>query len=329
MLFSVEHYIKMAEPITSFLLQNEFNVSSATLRNELNSLEAMGYLEQIHTSGGRIPTSKAYKFYVENILESGKLNVDTLERVRGEIENKSVGLISTLSALARRLNKYTSCPTILISRHLEDLEIEKVQIIPLMQKDALLLIETKAGVVDENINLSYGIDASSCLDASTFITERFKGKTIGYLIDNIADVTLKAGVKIAEFKNLIDEVTKSLSKVIETKLKVTNENTAKLLKNRTANEYKDTENILSFIENDDEVLLEFADNNEVEVKIGEENSSEKLKGGMVITAPIVIGGVSIGSLSLVGPKRVDYKNLATALKLIVSEVEKLGDDNEK
>ena len=50
---------------------------------------------------------------------------------------------------------------------------------------------------------------------------------------------------------------------------------------------------------------------------------------MVITAPIVIGGVSIGSLSLVGPKRVDYKNLATALKLIVSEVEKLGDDNEK
>lgn len=327
LLYAVDEYIKRPQPITSASLSVKFNdISTATLRNELNALEQMGYLQQLHTSGGRIPTSLAYRCYVNEILSTNKnkLNTTSLQRVKDNYEVKSVNLISTLSSLAKRLSKVTNCPTILVQHGIENLTIVDIKIIPLIQKDALLLVETTAGVIDDNLNLDPNIESDACRDASSYLTEHFKGQTIKYMVDNVAEVCLKAGAQMFEFKTLIDSVTTALQNVVKTKLDISSENTSKMLNNITSSEFDEAKDVLSFLEDGEDVISAVTDSNELNFVIGDENENDKLKGGMMVSAPIVIDGVSIASLALVGPKRVDYGSLAAALKFIINEAENLN-----
>ena len=227
-LFAVDNYIKSAQPITSGMLNQHFSdISSATLRNELNALESMGYFKQLHTSGGRVPTSLAYKEYVNNIIQTDKLNYKNISEVISSYENRSVSLISTLSSLAKRLSKATNCPAVLVQHGLKNLIIQNFQIIPLINKDALLLVETNAGIIDDNMSLDPNIDRASCEEASKYLTTHFKGKTIEFMIDHINDAVLKAGAQMAEFKSLITGVADVLMAVIKTKCDVASENPTK------------------------------------------------------------------------------------------------------
>ena len=326
MLYAVDEFIKTAQPITSGQLNQYFkDISSATIRNELNALESMGYLKQLHTSGGRVPTGLAYKEYVNSLLENNKLNYNSIKKVISSYEDKSVSLISTLSTLAKRLSKVTNCPTVLVQHGLKNLIITNIQIIPLIQKDALLLVETNAGIIDDNISLDPNIDRSSCLEASEYLTKYFKDKTIGYMIDNINDICLKAGSQIFEFRNLIDSVASALIEVIKTKCDVSNENPTKMLDGLSKGEIDETKSVFEFLEDADSVIDVVKSNTEdLNFTIGEEDAESKLKGGMMMSAPIVINGVPIASLALVGPKRIDYANVAAALKFIVNQI-----DNDK
>ncbi len=326
---AVDEYIKTAQPITSGALNLYFkDISSATIRNELNALESMGYFKQLHTSGGRVPTAFAYKEYVNSLLEGDKLDYKSIEKVINQYEDKSVSLISTLTTLAKRLSKATNCPTVLVQHGLQNLTIQNIQIVPLIQKDALLLVETNAGIIDDNISLDPNIDRPACIEASDYLTKHFKGQTIGYMIENMNDVCLKAGAQIIQFKELIESVANSLISVIKTRCDVSNENPTKLLDNINKNEYDDAKSVFEFLEDQDNVIdVVKAENNELNFTIGDDTS--KLKGGMMMSAPIVINGVSIASLALVGPKRIDYANVAAALKFIVNQIDNLkGGNNE-
>lgn len=324
LLYAVDEYIRKPQPITSAGLSVKFSdISTATLRNELNALEQMGYLQQLHTSGGRVPTSLAYRCYVNDVLSSNKIDVESLQHIKDNYEVKSVNLISMLSSLAKRLSRVTNCPTVLVQHGIENLTILDIKIIPLIQKDALLLVETVAGVIDDNLTLSPDISRDACEDASLYLTEHFKGKTIKYMVDNIAEVCLTAGAQMFEFRTLIASVTEALQNVVKTKLDISSTNTSKLLDNITSTEYDEAKDVLSFLEDGEEVINTITDSEELSFVIGEESDNDKLRGGMVMSAPIVIGGVSIASLAVVGPKRVDYRSLATALKFIVNQAENI------
>lgn len=324
-LVAVDDFIKTAQPITSGSLNEHFtDISSATLRNELNALESMGYFRQLHTSGGRVPTSLAYKEYVNSLLESDKLDYNSIKKVLSTYEDRSVSLISTLTTLAKRLSRVTSCPTVLVQHGLQNLTITNIQIIPLIQKDALLLVETNAGIIDDNIALDPNIDRSACVEASDYLTKHFKDKTIEYMIENINDVCLKAGAQIIQFRDLIDSVADALINVIQTKCDVANENPTKLLEGLNKNEIDDAKSVFEFLEDADNVIdVVKTDSNELNFAIGDDKEQSKLKGGMVMSAPIVINGVPIASLALVGPKRIDYANVAAALKFIVNQIDNI------
>lgn len=318
---AVDDYIHTAQPITSGGLNAYFtDISSATLRNELNALESMGYFRQLHTSGGRVPTDLAYREYVNAILENDKLNYKSIKKVLNSYEDRSISLISTLSTLAKRLSRATNYPAVLVQHGLKNLTIVNIQIIPLIKKDALLLIETNAGIIDDNIALDPNIDRDACVEASDYLTKHFKDKTIGYMVDNINDVCLKAGAQMIQFKSLIDSVADALIAVIKTKCDVSNENPTKMLDGMSKSEFDDAKNVFEFLEDADNVIdVVKTDTNDLNFTIGGEES--KLKGGMMMSAPIVVNGVPIASLALVGPKRIDYANVAAALKFIVSQID--------
>ncbi len=327
---AVDDFIKTGQPITSASVNLHFKeLSSATLRNELNALESMGYFKQLHTSGGRVPTNLAYVEYVNSILSSEKLNKKAIKNVVEDYTNKSVSLISALSSLAKRLSKVTNCPAVLVQHGFKNLTIQNIQIIPLVSKDALLLVETEAGVIDDNLALDGNVERKTCLDASDYLTKHFKGATIEYMLDNLNDVCLKASAQVLQFKGLIDGVASALVKAIETKCDVANENPSKMFDGLNKWEMDDAKTLFGILEEKDSMIDLVKDENHLQYTIGDETDN-KLKGGMMMSAPILINGVPIASLALVGPKRIDYLTLATALKFMVSQIDTLkGGDFEE
>lgn len=326
-LAAVDDYIKNAQPITSASINVHFkNLSSATLRNELNALESMGYFKQLHTSGGRIPTGLAYKEYVNTIIKSNKFNYKSLKSVLNNYDEHSVSLLSTLSSLAKRLSRATNCPTVLVQHGLKNLTIQNIQIVPLINKDALLLVETEAGVIDDSLSLDGNIGRSACEEASTFLTQRFKDKTISYMLDNINDVCLNAGAQMIGFKRLITSVADALVQLSKTRCDVSNENPTKLFEGLNKYEMEDALTVYEFLQDTDKMIDMVKDEGDIQFTVGEDDG--KLKGGMMMSAPIVINGVPIASLALIGPRRIDYSSVAAALKFMVNQIDNLkGDSN--
>lgn len=320
LMIAVDDYIRTAQPITSARVQVHFpNLSTATLRNELNALDSMGYFKQLHTSSGRVPTDDAYKQYVNEILAKNDLDFSKLAQVQEGYETKSKSLMTTLTLLAKKLSSVTNYPTVLMQYGFENLEIVNIQIIPLMAKDALLLIETQSGIIDDNIALG-DIDRRACQDASEYLTQHFAGHTIKFMVDNMKEMALRAGSQMLAFNALIDSVIKAVKKVVAKKVDVSASHPAKMLSNITQDEYDDAREIMDFLSDGERVMSALdTQSSDVNCRVGEDD----LKHGMMLTAPITINGVTIASLSLVGPKRVDYAMLASALKFIVSQADDL------
>ena len=187
LLNAVGNYIDNAMPITSGSVQNSaFNsLSSATLRNELNALEEMGYLKQLHTSGGRIPTSKGYKFYVDCLLASRKFDSDVVDSIKNKFEMRSNFILDVVDGLAKNVSEVLKLPTFISMQNYDSLSIKGINIIPLITGQALVLVQTDAGIVNNTINLSDEVTEDNCKDASKFLSLNLCNKKIKHILENI------------------------------------------------------------------------------------------------------------------------------------------------
>ena len=325
---AVEDYIQFATPITSGSVHEKYiqDISPATLRNELSALEAMGYLKQLHTSSGRVPTSKAYRLYVNELMKSTKFGKKELETVRELLSKRTAYLTDVISQVAGVISQATNYPAVVVLNGYDNLPIESIKIIPLIDKSALLLIGTKNGIVNGQFNLSSGITEEVCVDASNLLTKKFFGKTIKYMRDNIQSELVDAKNEIDSFSGLYNNLIDCLSNLVSGKSHIIKVGETKLLNNPEYTDLKDAKKVLDILEDDNELkqVFEDGDDNEISFTIGRENNSEDLKSCSVVKANYKIGGKQIASIGVIGPERMDYSNVAGALKVIVSELNKLN-----
>ena len=325
---AVEDYIQNASPITSGSVHEKYiqDISPATLRNELSALEAMGYLKQLHTSSGRIPTTKAYRLYVNVLMKSTKFGKRELEAVKGMLGTRTAYLKDIITQVAGVVSEATNYPAIVVLNGYDNLPIESIKIIPLIDGSALLLIGTKNGIVNGQFELKNGITEEVCLDASNLLTKKFFGKTIQYLRENIQQEIVNAGNEIDSFSELYNNLIACLENLASGNAKVIRVGETKLLNNPEYTDLNDAKKVLNILADDNELkeVFEADGDNEISFTIGKENSSENLKGCSVVKADYKIGGKQIASIGVIGPERMDYSNVAGALKVIVSELNKLN-----
>ena len=230
-------------------------------------------------------------------------------------------------SLSKKLSRATNCPTVLVQHGLGHLVIHNIQIVPLMKKDALLLVETNAGVIDDNLYLDPSIERSALIEAGEYLTKQTKGKTIDYLIDNISNICMLASEQVIGFRSILNKVVEALAMAVQAKCDVTNENPTKLLTGLTSQEFEDTKNVFEFLEHKEDVIEAVKEDGDLTYTIGDETGT--LKGGMMMSAPIKVDGVPIASIALLGPKRIDYSVLASALKYIVNKIDEIKGGNDE
>lgn len=325
---AVEDYIQFANPITSGSVHDKYikDISPATLRNELSALEAMGYLKQLHTSSGRVPTTKAYRLYVNGLMKSTHFNKKTLESVRSVLTEKAVYLNDIISSIAGVISKETNYPTIVVLNGYDNLPIENVRIIPLIDKTALLLIGTKNGIINGQFSLTSKVTDDVCADASNLLTKRYSGKTILHLRENIESELPTISKEIDGCKQLFNNLIDCLSDMMNIGKNVVRVGETKLLNNPEYSNLENAKKVLNVINDDSEIKQVFNGNEKTDISftIGKENDSEELKDCSVVKANYKIGGKQIASIGVIGPERMDYSNVASALKVIVSELDKLN-----
>ena len=313
---AVEEFIKDSAPITSSSVKDKtaLDVSTATLRNELNALEAMGFLKQLHTSGGRVPTAQGYRFYVENLLKDVKATNGELEEVRTIIENRTQSLADMISKIAKVISKATNYPTVVMMNGIENLILTEFKIIPLLDEKCMVLIGTNYGYVSETMDFSATLE--NCHDASNYLTKYFKGETMGYLLDNIDEYMRGMSGEIKAFQGVVNNIIKGLSKLNKQKLlNVQTDGMASLVDKD--DDIKETKKIIKMLSDKDELI-------EVLDKTDDKISADVTEDLSVIKAPIMVGGNKLASIGVIGPQKMDYSGIASALKVVIDELNKRG-----
>ena len=324
---AIEDYIYDGVPVSSGSLCEKHNLglSSATVRNELGALEEMGFLKKLHTSGGRVPTTKGYKIFVETLVGSIPKETKLIKEIKKSFLDHSKYLIEVVKDVAKTVSDITNYPTVVLYTGLKNYKIERIQIVPLISGQGLVLIETNFGILEPIVLNQIKLSEKVCLEASFCFTKNFKGATIDDLVSYANEAEKKISGELKDYAEIFKAVSDLLVAYIKESEKSITIGANNLLE---MPEYQNTYNakkIMDFLEDDDlvkKVLSSSDDSEKIEFKLGVRTDDS----GMAPDCAIVktnckTGGVNLAQIAVVGPERMDYSKIASALLYINKEIE--------
>ncbi|MCF6463208.1 heat-inducible transcriptional repressor HrcA [Clostridium sp. Cult1] len=318
----IDSYLLTAEPIGSRTISKQYDlgVSSATIRNEMSDLEDLGYLNKPHTSSGRIPSDKAYRLYVDQMLKAKKLKIDMnkKEEIKRILTRESKEIDQLIQNAAKILSAITSYTALAISPQLQKIKLKHIQLIPIDYSEILVVLVGDSGIVKNTIfRIEQEIPEEQLNRISNFLNHKLKGLTI----DEIGKA-MDYGIfeEIYEFKEIIDNIIPIINKSLEDveDVEVYADGVTKIF---NFPEYKDLDkakSFISFIEDKDllvDILLNNPIENGIEITIGDENIYEPIKDCSLITTTYKLGDMTIGKIGVIGPTRMDYFTTINSLKL--------------
>ena len=321
----VDSYITDAEPISSSAIKNNYmpDVSSATIRSELATLEELGYLVQPHVSSGRVPSAKAYRFYVDCLLsECGDTDVDGLDET---LKRRMSSVEELVRETAKTVSDVTNYTSLMVLSGADSLMVKEVKLVDLYDDSALVLVITDAGVIkDKTVAVPKDADGNYIELANRILNATFAGKSL-------AEIGSSAPVleeNIEGMKALVDEVIRLLAeykRARESELYL--EGADKIFQYPEARDVDNVRSFVSIISKKDKLhdLVAGDGDLEIDVKIGEQ-ASEDLKHMALVTARYSVDGKEIGHVGVIGPERMDYKKVMSVLRQLVRAFDKKDND---
>lgn len=314
----IEEYIATAEPVSSAtILENyDLNCSSATIRNDMAELEELGYIEKPHTSSGRIPSAKGYRFYVDELLNDKNISMEEIQYIKSKLETK-VNEIEDLTKIATNtLSEITHYTTVAIGPDLSKNIITEVKFILLGSRILMAVVMTENGAIKETI-IKYDDDISeSQVEGLNYVfNNRLKGKPLEKIDKPMEEYIISAMSDQADvIKPIIHQMNKSLEEADNIYLEGANNvfDFPEFKKIDTAR------NFLSILDTKEQ-MLELLNNGlaeDINVYIGEENEKEELKDLSIITFKHTVAGKDMGTIGIIGPKRMDYSKVISIMKYI-------------
>ena len=324
---AIEDYIYDGVPVSSGSLCEKHNLdlSSATVRNELNALEEMGFLKKLHTSGGRVPTTKGYKVFVKTLAGSIPKETKLIKEIRKSFLNHSRYLTEVVKDVAKTVSDITNYPTVVLYTGLKNYKIERIQIVPLMSGQGLVLIETNFGILEPIVLNGVKLSEKVCLEASFCFTKNFKGTTIDDLVSFAKDAEKKISGELKDYAEIFKAVSDLLIAYIKESEKSITIGANNLLEMPEYQNSYDAKKIMDFLEDDNlvkKVLSESSDNEKVEFKLGiKTDDSGQAPDCAIVKTNCKTDGVNLAQIAVIGPERMDYSKIASALLYINKEIE--------
>ena len=318
----VEDYISSAEPVGSKTISQKYNneFSPATIRNEMKLLEDDGYLEQPHISAGRIPSTKGYRYYVDNLMKDKKLSMIEINYINNSITGygDTEGL---LEQAATTVSKILERPTILTISNSDILE--KIKILRISENILLVILVSQNGVIKDCIaKISNTIPDNVVEELNNMLNVNLKGTPIEDLY-NVLNLVITKELK--GFSNILAQICQSIKYELSRSNKNIKNNVESILdlpEFSDIDKARDFINLISTKQIIDNTLQVIPDK-KLSIIIGNENKEVLLKDYSIISLNIVDNKKMKSSLSIISPKRIDYSKTVSTLKYINGKMRNL------
>jgi heat-inducible transcriptional repressor len=338
----INEHLVTGEPIGSKIIAEKFanaaGLSSATIRSVMSDLEDFGLVEQPHTSAGRVPTDKGYRFYVDNLLGVLQLSNEDLSLINKELGLSELDSTTTPDRLMERTSQLLSALSqnvgIVVSPSLAKDRLQHIEFVNLSDKRILVVLVSAPNIVHNKIiRLNETYSNEQLEQTSNYLNKKFNGKSLAEIRGEILKL-------MHEETALFDKLLQTAMILCSQSIESDEDNRGEVYVGGTSNiltkpDFADLERLRELIRTIEEktrlvqILTECIERdpslkNNVQVVIGSENSASSLKNCTLITAPYRVGGGNtIGTLSVLGPTRIEYARTISIVSYVASILEKM------
>ena len=323
----VDLYIRTAEPVGSKAITElpDMKYSSATIRNEMADLTAMGYLEQPHTSAGRIPSAAGYRLYVDELMADYRLSIDETKSINIAIEEKMQRVDKMVEKVAKLVSQATDLPAISMASRSGDATVKRFELIQAGAGSFILVVMlSNDEVVNKLIKLPLNVEESDLKLLSALLNATMTELSAEEFTAGLLERVMRSAGAAASLVPVIVEFT------AETLRRSGSSNMVVAGHSRLLGlpEYRDVDKAQKVMTSLDEETLSnlpavMQNANGTKVIVGPENISEELKDTSVVMTKFDIGDGLQGMIGVVGPTRMDYAKVTARLSYFAESLSKL------
>lgn len=325
----IQTYLETGEPVGSRTISkySDLNLSSATIRNEMSDLEEMGYIVQPHTSAGRIPSDKGYRFYVDQIITEKDSQVSQMQELMIQRVDRMELLLKQLAQLLAANTNYT---TLISGPSYHQSKLKFVQLSRVEEKKLLVVIVVEGNIIRNSfVTLEEGLSDEEILNMNILLNNSLNGLTIKEI--NLGVIT-KLKEQAGSHRKVVDLVLSEVSEAIQAQdedLQIYTSGATNIFRYPELSDTEKASGLLSTLEQKELLkgLFEGQEQNEgadpgteIQVYIGDELPVQTMKDCSVVTANYVLGDGLRGTIGIVGPKRMDYEKVVSTLRNLVNQL---------
>ncbi|MEG0296390.1 MAG: heat-inducible transcriptional repressor HrcA [Clostridium sp.] len=320
----INDYIITGEPVGSRTIAKRYDlgVGPATIRNEMADLEELGYLEQPHTSSGRIPSSKGYRLYVDKLMNASELSLEEELKIKEYVINSAMYEVDKIVKQAcTLLSELTNLTVVVQTPSVKQSFIKSIQLIKVDSSNLVSVIVADSGVIkNHRIRVSNMPEDYTLVRINEVLNSRLRNLTIDEInLEVINDLKNQ----LVGFEELFNAILPALYETLKSNNSsgdVIVEGTTNIFNYPEYNNIDKAKEILSLISNKDYVVELIEPKGDLTVKIGEENFFPEAKECSVISAEYSLDGRAIGNIGLIGPQRINYSKVIAIMAQVMKEL---------
>ncbi|GGE74568.1 heat-inducible transcriptional repressor HrcA [Priestia taiwanensis] len=317
----VDDFIHSAQPVGSRTLskKEELSFSSATIRNEMADLEEMGYIEKTHTSSGRVPSEKGYRFYVDHLLSPKRLEGKEIEAVKSLFAAHMFELEKVVQKSSQILSELTNYTSVVLGPKVKTNKLRSIQIIPVGLNKAVAIIVTDTGLVqNKTITIPDHIEIGDIEKMVNILNNRLVGVPIVDLQDKIfKEVVSVLRGHVQNYESIVKMLDGTF--YIPSRQKVYTSGETNMLFQPEFHDIDKFRSFLTTLEREEEIkelLRKRRDG--VHVMIGRETENVGMENCSIITATYSFGENNLGTVAILGPKRMEYSRVISLLQYVAA-----------
>ena len=314
----VEEYINTAEPVSSNALTKNHGLdcSSATIRNEMAELEKRGFLDKTHTSSGRVPSEKGYRYYVDELVNDKDISLEEIKYISDKLETKVNEIEDLTKITANTISEVTHYTTVSIGPKTNQQIIKEIKFVLLGSRMMMAVILTDTGMIKETIiKFDEDITQKQVETINYMFNKKLKGQPLETIDRPLEDYLYD---EMTYSVNVVKPIIEQIKKVLEEDNKIYLEGTNRAFELPEFNSLEVAKNFINILDTKDLVadVLNNGLADDIKVYIGDENEQEQLKDFSVVTFKHKVNGKDLGTIGIIGPKRMDYSKVISVMKYI-------------
>ncbi len=321
----VEDYINTAEPVGSRSISKkpELNLSAATIRNEMGDLEEMGLLIQPHTSAGRVPSTGGYRLYVDSLMERYEMTAAEIEEMQKATLMKKRELEKIVRDVAAAFSGITGLPVIGMLPSSEASVVKNIKVVKVDDYTAMLIVSDKSGIIKNRLlKLTRDISEEFAGDLSKILNKNLSGLTVSEInISNMMEIRSAIGSNFEILTSVIELVHEAVSEIDSKQIFIDGlSNILRFPEYSNVDKVKELFDIMEEKENLSKIIAEANATTGTKVLIGDEIPIPELSHNSVVIAPYKASEKLIGLLGVLGPARMDYSKIISALEYFTNQL---------